>query len=515
MRRAALLLLCLATSPLSAAYTPPTITSASLYSYLRIMAIARDDSENVYIAGTTMHAPTDGMVNVMPAGGVSAPGPAPVAIGGSGDDEILSIACDNTNLYIAGTTTSDDFPTTPGAAIRTKQQGARVGYVAKLDLSLRLLYATFVSTDSSEAIAVAVGDDRRPLVLVRANGVSTVRQLDNSGAFIGITNLGDGMTGWDIAMKGHDVAYAAMTTNDEQTAVAEFAPGQPVRVTRVIDDTRAYPPPIFSETFTRRAAIAIAPSGSVWVTGRTSTSAFQAITPNATDIFVAALNADLSQINYKSLFGGSDRDEAHAISVSARGDVYVAGTTLSLDFNEVPKLGVPVPGIVLDVVVIKIAAGSAQIVELLSIGGRNSERGFGVTSVRDSAVVAGPTASADFPLPFTNSPGGFVITIADSGPPPLRLDPGFYCSNSANLTGEGFTPQTQFTVSGQPVSKFFISSQLVEIFSVSGSPGSSVLLTATNPDGATATASLSICSNNQGNHPPGAHLPPKQHGVHH
>jgi len=511
MRRAELLLLCLVSWSLRAAYTPPTIASSSLFSGTRIMGIARDNSENVYVAGTTMNVPrSDGMVYVIPAGGTSPP--APAVIGGSGDDEILSIACDNTSLYIVGATTSDDFPTTPGSAVRTKEKGIRVGYIAKLDLSLRVLYATFVSTDSSEAIAVAVGDDRRPLVLVRSSWGSAIRQLDNSGAFIGITTLGDGMTGWDVAMK-HNVACAAMTTSDGQTAVAEFGPGQPVSVTRVIGDTRADPPPIFSETFTRRAAIAIGPAGDVWVAGRTSTPSISTLFAGETDIFVTELSADLSQITYRSDFGGSGRDEAHAISVSERGDVYVAGTTLSLDFRDVPKIGAPLPGVVLDVVVIKIAAGSGATVESLSIGGRNSERGFAVTSVRDNVVVAGVTASADFPFPSTGEPGGFVVTVVDSGPPPLRVDPGFYCSGSFDLTGEGFTPQTKFSVLGQRLQTFFVSSQLVEVFAL-GSSSNPVLVTATNPDGTTSTASLSFCSI-QGNHPPGAHLPPRQHGTHH
>lgn len=84
--------------------------------------------------------------------------------GGQGSAAISGIAADvSGNIYIAGSTTSPDFPAPPAS-------GATM-FVAKFDSSLNLLYATFVPGAGS--IAAIAADSAGSAVLTGANASSS------------------------------------------------------------------------------------------------------------------------------------------------------------------------------------------------------------------------------------------------------------------------------------------------------------------------------------------------------
>ena len=79
-------------------------------------------------------------------------------IGGSGDDRAHSVAMDNAgNVWLAGDTTSDDFPTTPDAYSRQKMDGSDCFFLKLNPRGGPLLYSSLLGgskSDSSAAIAV-------------------------------------------------------------------------------------------------------------------------------------------------------------------------------------------------------------------------------------------------------------------------------------------------------------------------------------------------------------------------
>src|SRR5262249_33487313 len=79
-------------------------------------------------------------------------------IGGSGVDEARSIAIDSAgNAYLAGYTTSANFPATPGA-FDTTFNGGEEAFVAKLSAGgASLVYATYLGGSGNEqAYAIAI-----------------------------------------------------------------------------------------------------------------------------------------------------------------------------------------------------------------------------------------------------------------------------------------------------------------------------------------------------------------------
>src|SRR5581483_4102272 len=79
-------------------------------------------------------------------------------LGGRGDDQGTAIAVDGEgNAYVTGSTTSSDFPITPGA-LQDKKSGAGKAFVSKLNATgTALLYTTYLGGsgfESGKGIAV-------------------------------------------------------------------------------------------------------------------------------------------------------------------------------------------------------------------------------------------------------------------------------------------------------------------------------------------------------------------------
>ncbi len=162
--------------------TKPLIITASLLSTFAdnaadesSPAIAIDGSGNIYIAGATASpdfpttsgaydtivqdstdvfiAKLDGSLNHLLATAL---------LGGAEWDEAYAIAIDELgNVYVAGATTSADFPTTPGASNATYAGGEDV-FLSKFDQNLQTLL--------SSSYFGGVGNDRITSVMIDSRG---------------------------------------------------------------------------------------------------------------------------------------------------------------------------------------------------------------------------------------------------------------------------------------------------------------------------------------------------------
>ena len=100
-------------------------------------------------------------------------------LGGGDVDYADRIAVDDSgNAYIAGTTYSRNFPTTPQAAQRSFGGGDRDGFVAKFSAEGKLVYATLIGGDET---------DRCRAIDVDGAGNAYVTGSTNSGKFAVLT----------------------------------------------------------------------------------------------------------------------------------------------------------------------------------------------------------------------------------------------------------------------------------------------------------------------------------------
>lgn len=230
-------------------------------------------------------------------------------LGGIGLDEAHSIAVDGSgSAYVTGTTTSPDFPTTPGA----------------FQISLTGVIAVFVSKIS------AFGSVLEYSTYLTGNG-------DDEGRGIAVDELGQ--------------AYVTGSTTslDFPTTPGAFRPGynggaSDAFVTKLSSEGNYLVYSTFLGGSESDAGNGIAlRSGFAYVTGSTTSHNFPT-TPDALDhfprgggdAFVTQLNIQGNEVVFSSYIGGSSSDVGNAIAVDSTGCVFVTGQTFSNDFPVTP-----------------------------------------------------------------------------------------------------------------------------------------------------------------------------------
>ncbi len=154
-------------------------------------------------------------------------------------------------------------------------------------------------------------------------------------------------------------------------------------------------------------------SGNVYVVGSTTsldfplTNAYQAVPPgqnsvgNPAHIFVTKLDPTGSTILFSTYLGGSAGESGRKIAVSASGNVYIAGSTVSFDF---PTTGSGFGGGSLgngldDITLTVLSSSGSSLVYSVLIGGIGDDEVQGLAvDTAGNCFLAGSTDSPDFPI---------------------------------------------------------------------------------------------------------------------
>ena len=240
---------------------------------------------------------------------------AAIAFGGSSENAATSIALGpDGKLYIAGTTTSSDFPVTSGALHKTLSS-ARDLFLMKLDPALltgnqmppnSILYSTYLGPGIS------------PVVAADAAGNAYVAASTTSTAWTATPGVFQSQC-WDASRTGcADVIALKVNPTGSQFIYTTYLGG--------------------SETETI-GGLAVNGSGNVYITGTTNsldfpTTAGAYITqfdPSYTIFsqtsFAVELSADASQLIYGTLLTTEGGLSGSAIAVDGSGDAWVGGGT--------------------------------------------------------------------------------------------------------------------------------------------------------------------------------------------
>jgi hypothetical protein len=299
----------------------------------------------------------------------NAAGPGWAAILG-GTDYAAAVTTDpQGSVYVAGSTSSLDFPVTPGA-LQTKIGGSSDAFVAKFTPDGVLLWSTYLGGCFDDwATGVAVDAAGNVLVTgwtasanfpvlhaVQAtlnNGASLNRQdafvakLDPTGAkLVYSTFLGgegdDGANGLAL-----DAAGNAYVTGNVQSS-ASFPGLKSLPDVSGIFVAKLDPQGALAYTFLHpygsAAGIAVDAAGSAYVAGTVpsnapANSATQTFgVPGDAQAMVFKLSADGSRKIYETTLGGSSRADGLAVAVDRTGAALLAGTTSSAYFPLVRSL---------------------------------------------------------------------------------------------------------------------------------------------------------------------------------
>lgn len=311
-------------------------------------------------------------------------------LGGASADIAYALAVDPTGgVYVAGSTSSADFPTTPGAAdsVYSNESGIVLGegFVAKLSpAGDGLVYATYLGGESLETVnGIAVG----------AGGVAYATGYTQSTDFPVTAGA------FQTSYGGTEDAFVTAIASDGRSFVYSAflgGAGDEIGTTVSVDATGA--------AYVTGAATADFPTtqGAFDVT-------FNGTVSGAPDAYVAKVAPNGAAIIYATYLGGSGgQDVGNAIVVDRLGNAFVAGYTYSTDFPTTEGAYDRTMTGVTDAFVTKLSPSGGALVYSTFLGGEN---GDGATAVMldasGDAIVAGGTASIGFPT----TPGAVDTTL--------------------------------------------------------------------------------------------------------
>jgi hypothetical protein len=318
-------------------------------------------------------------------------------LGGSAADGGNGIAVDaDGNAYVAGSTTSPGFPTSPGA-FDTTQNGnlATDAFVTKLNpTGTALLYSTYLgSSNSDTGNGIALDVAGNAYVTGSSNGTSAARFPTTPGAFDATCDGGDAFV-TKLNPVGSALAYS--------TCLGGAAGSQDVG-----------------------RGIAVDAAGNVYLTGDTAspdfpttTGAFDTSYNGNFDAFVTKVNPQGTALEYSTFLGTSSTERGRGIAVDAAGQAYVTGST-GPGFPTTPK-AFDTTSSGGDAFVTKLnATGSALLYStFLGGSGSNGEQGNAIAvDGAGDAYVTGHTFSSDFPttpLAFDRTPSPNLFGAPDA-----------------------------------------------------------------------------------------------------
>jgi|GEM_PF-3301222 len=292
-------------------------------------------------------------------------------VGGSDFDGSHGISLDGAgNVFVVGTTSSTDFPTTPSAfdSIMTDESDV---FVAKVNATgTVLLYATLLGGNSSIDFGLSIANDSAGYAYV--TGFTQAPDFPTTG-------VGSGYYG------GYTDAFAAKIAPDGSAL--------------------AYSTLLGGSSGEYSYTIAIDGAGNAYLTGYTGSSDFPTTagvydrTLNNIEAFVVKLDPSGTPA-YSTFLGGSGGDYGYALAVDASGSAYIAGFTDSPDFPVTPgafdsTFNVGYSG---DAFVAKLSPNAGGLVYATYLGGTYHDYGEDiVVDAGGSAYVIGQTGSTNFP----------------------------------------------------------------------------------------------------------------------
>ena len=337
-------------------------------------------------------------------------------LGGTGTDTARGLAVSQSgDAYVAGTTTSGDFPMA-GTPVRSTLSAPddSDAFVTRVNSAgSALVYSTYLGGNGEDhGLGVAldpvgnaylVGDTRAP-------------DLPTVNAFQ--PGLGGGTPG--VGGANADAFVSKLDPNGTALLYSTYLGG--------------------TES-DQGAGIAVDGAGNAYVTGSTGSTNFPVVRPAQPrkngdfDAFVAKLSPD-GPLFWSTYLGGSASDGGGGVAVDAGGRASVTGAAASTDFPTVKPFQASKAGGFVDGFVATYDEAGAGLTQSSYLGGREDDQGTSIAVDGDGILhVTGYTNSDDFPTakPFqpAEGGGGGDVFVSEVGEPVAAPEAGGASSSPA------------------------------------------------------------------------------------
>ena len=393
----------------------------------QVLAIATDAAGNTYVTGSRVIVPVSYLPNSPAATDVFVSKLDPsgnltllATFSGKGTDQANGIAVDPSgNIYIAGTTTSTDFPLRnplqSTSAIAGGGPGFNgTGFLMKLSADGTVIYSTYMGGAGAPSLLTGVAADSEGNAYVV--GTTSAPDYPHTPGMPTAT-VGSGTSGAFFAKidpTGSQILYAGVLAGQ----VSEC--GSPA-------DCGVY--------YTVGTAVAIDPAGNAYIAGNAGGAGLPttagALLKDGIGAFVAKVNSAGTGLVYATYLGpgtaeGSlgtvPTDQVYAIAADGAGNAYLAGSTSDTAFPVTPSAFQTSPSDLsnapADTFVAKLNPTGSAMVWATFLGAAAAE---GAQSIAIDAAgdvwISGVTQSGGFPVKDTVFPHGseFLAELNSTG----------------------------------------------------------------------------------------------------
>jgi uncharacterized repeat protein (TIGR02543 family) len=359
-------------------------------------------------------------------------------IGGSYNDFANAIAIDSSgNVYIAGKTTSSDYPTTLGSydtSYNSEDFTTGDVFVSRLSNDLTsLLSSTYVGWDKEDyASSIAIDSSGNILITGGTNSsdyptTSGSYDTSHNGSYdVFVSRLNSELTsllsstyvGWDkedyassiaIDSSGNILITGGTNSSDYPTTSGSYDTSHngsyDVFVSKLSSDLTS----LLSSTFVGGSNLDVASaiiitSDGIYITGGTYSSNYPTISGyydishnDSYDVFISRFSSDLTSLLSSTFVGGSNDDFANTITADSSGNIYIAGFTGSSDYPTTTGSYDPSHNGGNDVFISKLNSTLVNLLSSTFIGGSGSEIAYGMAISSDNIYIAGETNSSNYP----------------------------------------------------------------------------------------------------------------------
>lgn len=374
-------------------------------------------------------------------------------LGGSADEAVNGVAIDaNGDIYVAGRTSSTNFPTIAGA-YQTSYGTNTDAFVTKMNSTgTSVIYSTYIGGSNNEqANDIAVDASGNAYITgftkstdfditsgvfqtSHAGGDDVyVTKINASGSSLLYSTFIGGSSN-DIALgikvDGSGNAYVCGRTQSSNYDITSgayqttLAGGNDIFVTKVNSNGTAllYSTFIGGSSDEEASAIAIDGSGNAYITGYTMSSTNFDITSGVFqttfggafffgDAFVTKINSSGNGLTFSTYIGGSDDDFATDITIDASNNVYIAGYTYSTNYDVQSAIQGTLSGQT-DLIISKLNSTGTSLVYSTYLGGTGDESATELEiTISNEVIITGNTSSTDYDVVAgsyqTTSGGGF------------------------------------------------------------------------------------------------------------